>query len=83
MTVPAAGHGMMGAPERGATMADQPDQHGDDRYVEPKSWGDPEKLSDVVRDVSKGVAEFLEGEPLVGEEGEEGEGTVEGGQLAP
>lgn len=68
-------------------MADQ-HHHGEHEggdAVHPEGLGEPEPLSKVVRDVTHGIAEFLEGEPLVGDEEDrdDGEGPLSGEQLAP
>lgn len=70
------------------TMAEQ-HPHDDEPAIRPAHLGKPEKISDVVRDVTKGVVEFLEGEPLVGDQEREGlpredrDGPEEGEQFAP
>lgn len=62
--------------------------HDDEPAIRPSHLGPPEKISQVVRDVTDGVVEFLEGEPLVHESHQEGtrssdEPPLEGEQSAP
>lgn len=63
-------------------------RHDDEPAIRPAHLGPPEKLSQVVRDVTEGVVEFLEGEPLVHESDHEGvpreqQQPLQGEQAAP